>query len=233
VDAAGLTAGAPADRPTVGQTIGLRIGLTGGIGSGKSTVAKLLVQHGATLVDTDLIARQLTLPGGAAIDAIARAFGADLIDASGALDRARMRELVFADATAKRRLEAILHPLIGAETDRQALASGGGVVVFDVPLLAESGGRWRSRVDKVLVVDCREATQVARVVARSGWAAPAVEAVIAQQASRARRRACADAVIFNDGIDAIELAAQVHALWQRWAAPDAPGAPRDRHAQPD
>jgi dephospho-CoA kinase len=208
VDSAGLSPGA------------LRIGLTGGIGSGKSTVARLFVALGATLVDTDLIARQLTLPGGAAITAIAREFGADLIDSSGALDRARMREVVFADASKKRRLEGILHPLIGVETDRQARAAGRGVVVFDVPLLVESP-RWRERVDKVLVIDCREATQVARVVARSGWLAPAVEAVIAQQAPRARRRACADAVIFNDGIDAASLAAQVQALWRTWAANDA------------
>ena len=203
---------------SIGQNVGLTIGLTGGIGSGKSTVARLLVQHGATLVDTDLIARQLTRPGGAAIGAIAEAFGADLIDAGGALDRARMREVVFTDAAKKRRLEAILHPLIGLETDRQARAAGRGVVVFDVPLLVESG-RWRATVDKVLVVDCREATQVARVVARSGWAASAVEAVIAQQAPRARRRACADAVIFNDAIDPAALAAQVRALWQHWATP--------------
>ena len=218
MDAAGLNPDASGRGLSIGQNVGRTIGLTGGIGSGKSTVARLLVQHGATLVDTDLIARQLTRPGGAAIGAIAEAFGADLIDAGGALDRARMREVVFTDAAKKRRLEAILHPLIGLETDRQARAAGRGVVVFDVPLLVESG-RWRAKVDKVLVVDCLEATQVARVVARSGWAASAVEAVIAQQAPRARRRACADAVIFNDAIDPAALAAQVRALWQRWATP--------------
>lgn len=193
----------------------LRIGLTGGIGSGKSTVARLLVQQGALLVDTDLIARQLTLPGGAAIAAIAEAFGADLLDASGALDRARMREIVFADPLKKRRLEAILHPLIGTETERQASAGGAPAVVFDVPLLVESG-RWRAKVDKVLVVDCREATQIERVVARSGWTPDAVQAVIDQQASRRQRRACADAVLFNDGITPAQLADQVQALWRHW-----------------
>jgi dephospho-CoA kinase len=197
------------------KTRPMRIGLTGGIGSGKSTVAALLARHGATVVDTDRIARQLTLPGGAAIEAIAAAFGADLIDASGALDRARMREIVFADPQKKRRLEAILHPLIALETDRQARGHAGSAIVFDVPLLAESP-RWRARVDKVVVIDCREATQIERVVARSGWHVEAVEAVIAQQASRAARRACADAVIYNDGLTPEQLATELRLLWQHW-----------------
>ena len=196
--------------------LSLRIGLTGGIGSGKSTVGRLLAQLGASVIDTDLIARQLTLVGGAAIEVIARDFGADLIATDGALNRARMRELVFADPAAKRRLEAILHPLIGIETERQAVAAQGApALVFDVPLLVESG-RWRARVDKVLVVDCRESTQIERVVQRSGWTADAARAVIDSQASRARRRACADAVIFNDGLSPDQLAEQVQAVWQRW-----------------
>ena len=197
----------------------LHVGLTGGIGGGKSTVARLLAAHGAAVVDTDLIARQLTLPGGAAIRTIADAFGSDLITADGALDRARMRAIVFADPLKKRRLEAILHPLIGTETDRQASNANAAAVVFDVPLLVESGDRWRVKVDKVLIVDCREATQIERVVARSGWMPAAVQAVIAQQASRAQRRACADAVIFNDGITAEQLADEVGALWRRWRRP--------------
>jgi len=196
--------------------LSLRIGLTGGIGSGKSTVGRLLAELGAAVIDTDLIARQLTLAGGAAVPAIARDFGGDIIDADGALDRARMRELVFTDFTAKRRLEAILHPLIGLETERQAgLAAGAPALVFDVPLLVESG-RWRARVDKILVVDCREATQIERVVQRSGWARDAVEAVVAQQASRQRRRACADAVIFNDGLSLTRLADEVLDIWHHW-----------------
>jgi dephospho-CoA kinase len=129
-----------------------------------------------------------------------------------------MREIVFGDPRKKRQLEAILHPLIGTETERQAGVAGTAAVVFDVPLLVESG-RWRARVDKVLVVDCSEATQTARVVARSGWTREAVQAVIAQQAARTRRRACADAVIFNDGIALEQLECQVHALWQHWTRP--------------
>jgi dephospho-CoA kinase len=194
----------------------LRVGLTGGIGSGKSTVARLLAKHGATLVDTDLIARQLTLPGGAAIDAVAVAFGTAMIDASGAVDRARLREIVFTDPQKKRRLEAILHPLIGIETERQAdAAPGASMVVFDVPLLVESG-RWRAKVDKVLVVDCSEATQTLRVVTRPGWSEEAARSVIAQQASRAARRAAADAIIHNDGISTEQLATRVRAVWLRW-----------------
>lgn len=194
----------------------LRIGLTGGIGSGKSTVAALLVQHGATLVDTDAIARRLTEPGGAAISPIAAEFGADLIAATGALDRERMRDLVFSDAAARRRLEAILHPMIGVETQRQAQAARTRVLVFDVPLLAESA-HWRGRVDRVLVVDCEESTQVERVVARSALSHAAVRTIIAQQATRRQRRACADAVIHNEALTPQELAQSVAALWRMWA----------------
>jgi len=206
VDATGLSPGR------------LRIGLTGGIGSGKSTVARLLAAHGAVVVDTDLIARQLTLPGGAAIPAIAAAFGAGAIDASGALDRLRMREMVFADPVKKRELEAILHPLIGLETERQAAAADTAAIVFDVPLLVESG-RWRAIVDRVLVVDCRIETQVERVIRRAGWAEDAVRRVIDQQATRAQRLACADAVIVNDGLSLEQLADEVAQLWKHWSTP--------------
>ncbi|KQX30210.1 dephospho-CoA kinase [Variovorax sp. Root434] len=193
-----------------------RIGLTGGIGSGKSTVAGLLVAQGAVLVDTDAIARAITLPGGIAMPALEAAFGAGIIAPDGGLDRAAMRQIVFADAGAKARLESILHPLIGAETQRLAAAAGeDAVVVFDVPLLVESG-RWRTLVDRVLVVDATEETQLKRVVARSGWAPEAVKAVIAQQATRPARRAAADAVIFNESLTLEELGQQVQGLWERW-----------------
>jgi len=196
----------------------LRVGLTGGIGSGKSTVATRLVELGAELIDTDAIARSLTLAGGAAIDPIREAFGADFIDAGGALDRARMREAAFADIEARRRLEGILHPRIGLEVERRVAGSSAPLTVLDIPLLVESG-RWRHRVDRVWVVDCAEEVQLARVMARSGWTESAGRAVIVQQASRAARRAAADAVIHNEGIGLDELVGEVDALWQQTLAP--------------
>jgi dephospho-CoA kinase len=193
----------------------LRIGLTGGIGSGKSTVARLLVGAGATLVDTDAIARMLTGPGGAAMPALQAEFGADVATADGALCRDSMRQRVFNSPAAKLRLEAVLHPMIGAESARQAAAAAGQPVVFDVPLLAESS-HWRARVDKVLVVDCSESTQLARVAQRPGWDLVIAQRVLNQQAPRTARRGIADAVIFNDGIGLDELAAEVGALWLAW-----------------
>lgn len=193
------------------------IGLTGGIGSGKSTVASLLVGCGAHLVDTDAIARSLSLPGGAAIAALKAEFGAAAITPDGALDRAHMRALAFADAGAKLRLEAILHPLIGREARRQATLAGDRPVVYDVPLLTESS-HWRARVARVLVVDCSVETQVARVTQRPGWTEAAARGVIAQQASRAARRAIADALIHNNGITLALLQQQVQALWSLWFA---------------
>ena len=191
----------------------MHIGLTGGIGSGKSTVAAALVElGGALLVDTDAISRSLTAPGGGAMPAIEAQFGARFVASNGALDRAAMRELAFHDPKAKQALEAILHPMIGAETARQAaLAAPGQHVVFDVPLLVESG-RWRRLVDRVLVVDCDEATQIARVMARSGLSEAAVRAILAQQATRAQRRAAADAVIHNEGLTLSQLRDEVGRL---------------------
>jgi dephospho-CoA kinase len=192
-----------------------RIGLTGGIGSGKSTVAAVLVAKGATLVDTDAIARALTGAGGAAMPRVRHEFGDGGVDSQGALDRERMRELAFADPSAKRRLEAILHPLIGAEALAQAAASTRGVIVFDVPLLTESS-QWRTRCDRIVVVDCSEQTQVERVMRRSGWHEEHVRRVIAQQAPRPARRAIADAVIHNDAQSLAMLQDAVHALWALW-----------------
>jgi dephospho-CoA kinase len=195
----------------------LRAGLTGGIGSGKSTVAAALARRGALVVDTDAIARELTAPGGAALPAIALAFGAQMIDATGALDRARMRAEVFAQPQARQRLESILHPMIGQETQARAEAAASGQpVVFDVPLLTESA-HWRQRVDRILVVDCDEALQVERVMQRSGWQAEEVRRVIAQQAPRAARRRIADAVIDNGaGVSLDSLEAMVARLWHLW-----------------
>lgn len=189
----------------------MRVGLTGGIGSGKSTVLDMLRQMGAATIDADAISRATTAAGGAAIPAIAQQFGADFITADGSLDRERMRVHVYAHPQARQVLEAIIHPLVGAESERQvqqATAQGARCIVFDIPLLVESG-RWRARVDRVLVVDCLPATQVARVAARSGLATAQVEAIMAAQAPRGLRLQAADAVIFNDGLTLHELQAQV------------------------
>ena len=194
----------------------LHFGLTGGIGSGKSTVATMLVACGALLVDTDAIAHALTAPGGAALPALAQAFGPDIIAADGSMDRNRMRTLAFGDAAARQRLEAILHPMIGNEAQRQAGLAEDRPVVFDVPLLAASSA-WRQRVERVLVVDCQQDTQIQRVMQRSGWTAEQVQRVIAQQTPRAARRAIADAVIFNDGLSLPALQVQVQTLWQHWS----------------
>jgi len=195
-----------------------RIGLTGGIGSGKSTVAALWVAQGAMLVDTDAIARSLTAVGGAALPALRREFGAQIINKDGALDRDRMREMAFADPSIRRRLETHLHPLIGEIAQEQARLTMGPVVLFDVPLMAESS-LWRGRCDRILVVDCLESTQVARVTQRAGWSSEQVRRVVAQQASREARRAIGDAVIYNDGCSLADLAESVGALWRLWAAP--------------
>jgi dephospho-CoA kinase len=177
-----------------------RIGLTGGIGSGKSTVLAMLQVLGAAAIDADAISRATTAAGGAAIDAIRARFGPEFVTADGALDRARMRERAYAHPEARRELEQIIHPLVGEEVARQvdaALAAGARCIVFDIPLLVESG-RWRQQVDRVLVVDCSPETQVARVVARSGLAPDEVRAIIAAQAPRALRLAAADLVICNE-----------------------------------
>ena len=188
-----------------------RIGLTGGIGSGKSTVAQILAEAGAVIIDADAISRSLTAAGGLAIPQIEVEFGPASIDAHGALDRGFMRNLVFQDPSAKQRLEAIIHPLIGNLTERQALqaeACGAQLMVFDVPLLVESG-RWRQQVNAVIVVDCEEETQIQRVMQRNGLEHAAIEKIMAAQASRAQRRAAADWVIYNEGLDFAGLRQEV------------------------
>lgn len=195
-----------------------RIGLTGGIGSGKSRVADQLGELGADIIDTDLIAHQLTQPAGRAIAPLREAFGDQIIDATGALDRAAMREQVFRDSTARLRLEGILHPLIGEEVQRQADIGAGLYQVFVVPLLVESG-RWRERVDRICVVDCDPATQIARVVQRNNLTPADVQRVIDVQASREAKLAVADDVVVNDGETTPEqLRQRVNALHARWLA---------------
>jgi dephospho-CoA kinase len=178
----------------------LRLGLTGGIGSGKSTVARMLQAMGAGLIDADQLARDCTLPGGSAISAISEAFGPDFIAADGSMDRQRMRDHVFSEPSARNLLEAIIHPLVGAAVQQQALVNTAACLVFDVPLLVESP-HWRHQLDQILVIDCLEETQIQRVSARSGWDRATTEAVMHSQSPRAGRLAAADWVLFNDGLD--------------------------------
>jgi dephospho-CoA kinase len=186
------------------------VGLTGGIGCGKTTVADMFGALGASLVDTDAIAHALTAPHGAAMPALLAEFGPGFATTDGALDRARMRELVFADPGARSRLEAILHPRIREATAAAAALATGPYVIFVVPLLIESG-TWAERVTRVLAIDCSEETQVARVMARNQLSEPQVRAIMAAQVTRAERLAKADDVILNDdGIEA--LAPQVERL---------------------
>ncbi|MDR1968485.1 MAG: dephospho-CoA kinase, partial [Burkholderiaceae bacterium] len=175
-------------------------GLTGGIGSGKSTVSALLAERGAAVIDADAISRATTAAGGSALPAIAAAFGPQIIGGDGALDRAAMRALVFQNAANRARLEAIIHPLVAQETDRQtqqAVAQGRALIVFDVPLLIEAGARWRARVDRVLVVDCDRTTQIARVQARNQLPPEEIERIVQAQATRAQRLSAADIVVAN------------------------------------
>ncbi|MEZ5615881.1 MAG: dephospho-CoA kinase [Rhodocyclaceae bacterium] len=190
------------------------VGLTGGIGSGKSAAAAIFEALGAAVVDTDAIAHALTAPDGAAIPAIRAAFGDDVIDARGALDRAAMRRKVFTDPQAKFSLEAILHPLIRAEADRRCVEAQTPYVVLVVPLLVESAG-YRSRMQRVAVVDCPEETQVARVMTRSGLTAEEARAIMATQVARETRLAAADDVIDNGG-DLAALRPQIEALHRRY-----------------
>jgi len=196
---------------------GFIVGLTGGIGSGKSAAADMFAELGAAVVDADRIAHELTASDGAAMAAIRSAFGAGVIAADGALDRLAMRRLAFSDAAAKSRLEGILHPLIRAQTERRCaagLAGGAPYVVLMVPLLIESG-TYRSRVARILVVDCAEATQVRRVMARNGMSSEEVERIMASQAKRDQRKQAADDVVDNDA-DLDSLRSQIEALHRKY-----------------
>jgi len=189
----------------------LRLGLTGGIGSGKTTVAGFLRDHGAAVIDADAISRQMTGPGGLAITPITQNFGDDYITADGALDRVRMRLASFSDPQARSRLESIIHPLVGQESARlesDAVAKGVRFIVFDIPLLVESR-RWRQRVDHVVVVDCPQQIQIERVMTRSALARDEIERIIASQSPRLTRLRAADVVIFNAGASLDPLAAVV------------------------
>ncbi len=195
-----------------------RLGLTGGIGSGKSTVARMLADRGAGVIDADAISRATTAAGGVAIAPIHARFGSSFIGEDGALNRERMRQHVFADPQAKSQLEAIIHPLVGQQIAAQAQnlsEAGKTCLVFDIPLLVESA-HWRKSLQRVLVVDCRPATQVSRVAARSGLSTADVQKIMAAQASRVQRLAAADLVLFNDGLTLNELAARVERIGQQF-----------------
>ena len=190
------------------------VGLTGGIGSGKSAVATLLGELGASIIDTDAISHSLTAAGGAAIPAIATLFGSKYLTPDGALDRAVMRELVFTDQVARRQLESVLHPLIAEKTLAEANQARGLYLIFVVPLLVESG-RWKDRVDRILVVDCSEDLQIERVTRRNNLTAAQVQAIMATQVSRTQRLAAANDVVVNEtSLEA--LRAEVEQLHQRY-----------------
>ena len=186
------------------------VGLTGGIGCGKSAATDMFAELGAGVVDTDVISRELTAAGGGAMQAIAAEFGNDYVLADGSLDRARMRALVFSDPDGKRRLEAILHPIIRSTTRARIAASPSPYVLVVVPLLFETGS-YRDLLDRVLVVDCDEQRQIERVIARSGLQEDEVRRIMTAQLARGERLARADDVLRNDG-DISELKRQVERL---------------------
>ena len=192
------------------------VGLTGGIGSGKSTVADLFAGHGVPVIDTDVIARELTAPGGAALDAIRAVFGGAVMCADGSLDRAALRRRIFADGDARRQLEAILHPRIRQIVAQRLATLTAPYALIVIPLLVETGG-YQDVLNRVLVVDCPEDLQIARVMARSGLAQDEVEAILAAQAGRAARLAVADDVILNT-TSPEALRTQVAMLHRRYLA---------------
>ena len=195
-----------------------RLGLTGGIGAGKSTVARMLADLGAAIIDADALSRATTAPGATAIDPVRASFGDNFITPDGAMDRDAMRTLVFANPSARHRLEAIVHPLVHQAIEAAAVAAhqaGHHCLVFDIPLLVESK-RWPAQLDKVLVVDCSEQTQRDRVMARNGLARADVERIMASQASRTQRLAAADLVVFNDQKPLDTLRCEVAAVAQHF-----------------
>jgi dephospho-CoA kinase len=193
---------------------GYVVGLTGGIGSGKSAAANCFAARGVVVVDTDVIAHELTAVGGAAMPALVSAFGAKAATADGALDRAYMRRLAFADPSARKRLEAILHPMIRTLSAERCQLARTPYVILAVPLLVESG-TYRQRCNRIAVVDCPESLQISRVMTRSGLSEHDVRAIMANQASRDERLAIADDVIANDG-DLAALENRVGELHSRY-----------------
>jgi len=192
----------------------LKLGLTGGIGSGKSTVARILAVLGAQVIDADAISRHITAAQGAGIGALREAFGNNAIAADGSLDREWMRQLVFSDQTAKARLEKIVHPLVGQEIARQTAQSQAArtpCLVLDIPLLVESG-YWREKFHRILVVDCPIQTQIDRVERRSKLSSDAVQAIIASQCTRQQRLQAADFVVYNQGKSVDEIGSELARL---------------------
>jgi len=190
------------------------VALTGGIGSGKSTVADLFVQKGAVLIDTDAIAHELTGSGGASMPLLMAEFGPTGANAQGALDRVAMRQRVFADSTARARLEGVLHPLIRQISAERCQAAAAPYVILAVPLLVESG-TYRQRCDRIVAVDCPESLQIERVMVRNGLSADEAKAIMAAQATRSQRLAIADDVVTNDA-DLSSLCLQVNALHRKY-----------------
>lgn len=195
----------------------LRVGLTGGIGSGKSTVASVFKSCDIPVIDLDHIAHQLTALNGVALPKIRLVFGADVFEQNDSLSRSKLRTLVFNDPCSKKKLEAILHPLLFQEALKQyeEHAKNASIVIFDIPLLT-SGSLWLEHLDRILVIDCSETTQIKRVIERSGWEERQIRQVITQQPSREERLSIATDIIENDGIAMAELEKQVIKLLKRW-----------------
>jgi dephospho-CoA kinase len=191
----------------------LQVGLTGGIASGKSTVGALFAALGVPVIDTDRIARDVVAPGTPLLAGVIARFGAHLLTGSGELDRRALRERVFADPAERADLEALLHPAIMAELRRRAQAAGGAYQILAIPLLVEQ--HLKSRVDRVLLVDCAEELQLRRVQIRDGVTRAEAQAALAAQASRAARLSVADDIIVNDG-DLERLRGQVETLHGRY-----------------